>query len=184
MERKKQIRREMIVARNQLLELNGFQNSKDITQHLFQLKEYQEATQLLLYIDYNREVSTKDIFLSGIQEGKQIYCPKITGNEMKFYKVEQLDQLERGYQGILEPIGLVGWCYRKTEKPIAIVPGVAFDYDNNRLGYGKGFYDRFLSENQQVKTIGLAHHIQILNQIPVDNYDKPVDILITEKGIV
>lgn len=149
------------------------------------LKEYNDSDTILLYKAYNNEVDTDKLFLKALSDGKKIAYPKselvdgIPG--MDFYYIDSLNQLSAGYKGIMEP-DIYKYNLKKYDgsKALCIVPGVVFDEDCNRIGYGKGFYDRFLNNNTNIISIGLAFSLQVIEKINTEANDVPVDILITE----
>lgn len=114
--------------------------------------------------------------------GKKVAVPKvIVDNFMKFYYIDSLKSLTPGAYGILEP---EAYPQREAckEHALVILPGVAFDRQGNRIGYGKGFYDNYLSTHPQYHRIGLAFSAQCVDFIPADCHDIRVEAVITEKG--
>jgi 5-formyltetrahydrofolate cyclo-ligase len=132
-------------------------------------------------------VQTGKIFEDAIKRGKRVYYPKSDGltNTMQFYRVDNITKLESGYKGIKEPREIESARYRlnKKEDTLMLVPGVAFDISGYRLGYGKGFYDRFLSSRRQISTMALSFSEQIIDEIPHDDFDIKMDKIVTEKII-
>ena len=102
---------------------------------------------------------------------------------MEFYQVVSIKQLESGYKGIKEPVVNERYLYRfeRSEDTLVIVPGVAFDANGYRVGYGKGFYDRFLKDKRQMTVIGLCFSGQLVEEIPHDEHDIKMDKIITEE---
>ena len=129
-------------------------------------------------MDYKQEVGTKAIIKKAWELGKEVAVPKIVGNEMQFFYIKQFSDLTDGYKGILEPTTLQR---ADTEDGLVIMPGVAFDKRKNRIGYGKGFYDRFLNDHRQLHTIALCFTCQMVENIPIDEYDIRPQVLITEE---
>lgn len=155
-------------------------DSNLIINSLMSTKEYLNSNQVFSYVSYNKEVVTKT-FIEQSFKGKKIAVPKIIGEEMFFYYINSLDELEEGVQGILEPAA----CPENEAIPEAddlfVVPGLAFDRNKNRIGYGKGYYDKYFQKynNIHFQKIALAFDFQILEQIPVNDYDIKVDGIIT-----
>ncbi len=137
---------------------------------------YQQAKTLYGYLPYNQEVRTTAMLQQALLEGKRVAVPKIYGDEMKFIYLDDLSQVAKGYSGIPEPIqdGPV------ADDPTALVlmPGLAFDAQGHRVGYGGGFYDRFLEKEPNHPTIALCYEFQMLPELPVQEYDVPVDCVI------
>ncbi|MDE6220809.1 MAG: 5-formyltetrahydrofolate cyclo-ligase, partial [Lachnospiraceae bacterium] len=142
---------------------------------------------ILLYADYCREVMTRGIFEDALLHRKRIYFPRVDKltNTMEFYQVISIRQLERGYRDILEPGEDMRTRYQfhPKEDTLAILPGVAFDTSGYRIGYGKGFYDRFLANKRQLSTMALAFACQIVDEIPRDKHDIKMDKIVTEEII-
>lgn len=185
METKAEIRKRMLEARNRLTVDEIAAKSGAILQKAIQTPEYINARNILLYASFNSEVATQGIFDDAIAHGKRVYFPKPDRftNDMEFYQVLSLDQLEKGYMGISEPSENEEFRYRfnSNEYTLAIVPGVAFDMSGNRIGYGKGYYDKFLSNmEQQLPTVALAFSCQIADALPCEAYDVKIDKVITE----
>lgn len=137
---------------------------------------YQQAKTLYGYLPYNQEVRTTAMLQQALSDGKRVAVPKIYGDEMKFIFLDDLSQVEKGYSGIPEPIkdGPV------ADDPTALVlmPGLAFDAQGHRVGYGGGFYDRFLEKEPNHPTVALCYEFQMLPELPVQEYDVPVDCVI------
>ena len=138
------------------------------------------------FVSFGGEVNTHQIINRAISDGKIICVPKIqskiTGIEI--FKINSLAELKSGYYGILEPLEK---CPKVDSKNIdlIIMPGVAFDRQGGRIGYGAGFYDRFLSEmNRKVNKIALAYNLQVLDEVPVTELDVLIDGIITEEEII
>lgn len=136
-------------------------------------KEYAEAKTIYGYMPYNQEVRTVPILEQALADGKRVAVPKVYGDEMRFLYVTDLTQMEKSDFGIPEPVadGPV------ADDPTALVlmPGLAFDKEGHRIGYGGGFYDKFLEEEPDHPTVALCYEFQVLPEIPVDAHDIPVD---------
>ena len=146
--------------------------------------EYEEADNILLYADYRHEVMTREIFEDAVLRKKKVFFPKSNENGiMEFYQVVSVKQLESGYKGIKEPVVDERYLYRfkRSEDTLIIVPGVAFDAKGYRVGYGKGFYDRFLKDKRQITVMGLCFSSQVVEEIPYDEHDIKMDKIITEE---
>ena len=142
---------------------------------------YKCCSQILLYASMTDEISTWDIAKKALADGKKLLYPKCEGDhEMNFYYVSSPDELTPGMFGIPEPSDKE--LYRPANGDICIVPGLAYDKFGYRLGYGRGFYDRFLSEFGGV-TVGLCYSSFIESGLPRGKYDIKTDVLLTEKGV-
>jgi 5-formyltetrahydrofolate cyclo-ligase len=187
METKKEIRKRMLDVRKGLTKDEVKSKGNLIIQKVLKTPEYDEADNVLIYADYCNEVGTQPIFEDALLRGKRVYYPKSDKftNTMEFYRITSLKQLESGYMGILEPRENESLRYRlnRKEDTLIIVPGVAFDISGYRLGYGKGFYDRFLVNKRQISTMALAYSCQIVDELPHDTYDIKMDKIVTEEII-
>ena len=137
---------------------------------------YKQAKTVYAYLPYNQEVRTVPLVLQAWKDGKQVAVPKIYGEEMRFLYITDMAQVAPGYSGIPEPIedGPV------AEDPTALVlmPGLAFDKEGHRIGYGGGYYDRFLAQEPDHPTIALCYAFQVVPEIPTADFDIPVDQVI------
>ena len=179
---KDNIRKELKKIRNSLSKEYVLDKSKIIERYLFELKEFKKSSTVLFYVSYNNEVFTHDMIKRCLGE-KEIVVPiSNTKNEtLILSKLENWEDLVKGPYGILEPKKIIEISLNKID--LIIVPGVSFDEKGNRLGHGKGYYDKLLQKTN-AKKIGLAFECQIVNQIPTDENDIPVDMIITEKRII
>lgn len=158
------------------------QACEQIAERLFQTEEWERAYSIAITIANEREVHTKHIIEKAWKEGKKVAVPKCRPSDrsMVFRMITDFNQLESVYCGLLEP---------KTDATEAagdfdmmIVPGVAFDLDGYRIGYGGGYYDRYL-QGFEGPTISLLLAEQLISAIPRDEYDIPVNILILPNGV-
>lgn len=180
MEAKKHIRKEVFARRRETPEQDIRNGSRRIFSQVVQLPEYREASVIYAYMDYNREVMTREFIEKAWREGKRVAVPRVVGQDMIFYLLESFDQLEEGYYGIPEPVSGV---LADTAEALMIVPGVAFDEQRRRIGYGGGFYDRYLSRHRRHTTVAVAFEFQIFQELPAEPTDIRPEILITEKRI-
>ncbi len=134
---------------------------------------YRNAKTIYGYLPYNQEVRTVPMLEQALSDGKKVAVPKVYGDEMKFIYLTDLTQVETGYSGIPEPIAddPIG------DDPTALVlmPGLAFDKEGHRIGYGGGFYDKFLAAEPDHPTIALCYDFQMVPYLPTEEFDIPVD---------
>ena len=175
---KDELRKEIRTKRCELDEDTVRNSATAIWNRLKELKEFKITSRIYVYHAFRNEVDTCNIIQYGFDHGIEICLPKIHDKTMDFYKITSYKQLKKGYMGILEPDETA----RKVElhHGIVIVPGTAFDNNCNRMGYGGGYYDRFLYKNPNLTKIGIAYDFQIFDTIPVESYDIPMDYVITE----
>lgn len=187
METKKEIRKEMCKKREALSLETVKQKSAEIQKKVLQIPEYKEADHILLYADFRHEVMTKDLFMAAIRDKKKVYFPKCqrNGNHMDFYQVISVMQLEDGMWGVKEPRedNQHKYHYFQEENTLAIVPGVAFDIQGYRIGYGKGYYDTFFADKRAVTLVGLAYAQQLSDKVPHEQHDLKMDKIVTEEII-
>lgn len=134
---------------------------------LINLKEVQESNTILIYVSFRDEVDTFNIIKYFIDK-KLVAVPKVNKDTMDFYYINSLNDLSPGNYNILEPT--TSTKVTNFNNSICIVPGLCFDKNNYRLGYGKGYYDKFLS-NKNIYTIGLSYKETIIEKLPIDKYD-------------
>lgn len=153
-----------------------------ISSRFFALPEYKKAKVVFVYVSKPIEVDTFKIIRQALADGKAVAAPRcIPGSfEMEFYYIHTLQDLEKGTFGVLEPIPDAARKVARGEKGLCVVPGLAFDSSGFRLGYGKGYYDRFLSGFHGI-TVGICYNSCVQLELPHGYFDKPVDILVTER---
>ena len=137
---------------------------------------YKNAATIYGYLPYNQEVRTVPMLEQALRDGKKVAVPKVIGDDMKFIYMTDLSLVEAGYAGIPEPVadGPV------ADDPTALVlmPGLAFDPAGHRIGYGGGFYDRFLATEPDHPTIALCYDFQMLPNLETEEFDIPVDCVL------
>ena len=136
---------------------------------------YHDAEKILVYISAKGEVDTHTLIEEMLEAGKMLYAPKIEGKRFQAYPFQTMSELQAGPFGILEP----PHGEAEIHFDLILVPGLAFDKRGHRIGYGQGFYDRFLKKATGLK-IGLAFQEQMLDEIPIDDQDVPVDLVLTD----
>lgn len=187
MDSKTEIRKKILEIRKRMTDDEVASKSAAIVQKVIKTPEYEEADNILLYADYCREVMTRGIFDDAILRKKRVYFPRADSltNTMEFYQIVSVRQLKRGYMDILEPKEDMQSRYKfhSREDTLIIIPGVAFDTSGFRIGYGKGFYDRYLVGKRQLSTMALAYACQIVDEIPRDEHDIRMDKIVTEEII-
>lgn len=149
--------------------------SMDLTEQFCAHPLYQEAKTVFAYLSYNQEVRTDALIARAWADGKKVAVPKIIGDEMVFLSLEEGDPIAEGYKGIPEPVKEI-----PLSDPTALVllPGLAFDPMGHRLGYGGGFYDRFLSTEPH-PTIALCFDFQMLDYLDTEDHDIPADVVLS-----
>ncbi|MDD2972441.1 MAG: 5-formyltetrahydrofolate cyclo-ligase [Lachnospiraceae bacterium] len=195
MGKKEQIRKQILSVREAMSQEDFMKKSAIITAKLLQDSYYREAEELLIYVDYHHEVQTRPLIEQAWRDGKRVFCPKVIppkeDRRMEFYEIFALSDLETGYQGILEPKeqSIHKWMAEdhisgSDPKSLMIMPGVAFDPERNRIGYGGGYYDRFLERySMYFYTIAICFACQITGQIHGDAYDRKPQKVYTDAAV-
>lgn len=181
--RKWLLRQEMSERRNKLPRELLETKSKQLFEQLSKQEIYQKANEIYSYVSFRSEVDTWDFHRKVLSDGKKLMLPKvISKTEMTFFEVADLNQLEKGYMGILEP----GLSCKKSQisfsNPLMLVPGLAFDPMFYRMGYGGGYYDRYLEKNKgRFITCGICLSLQLIENVPHEIHDFRMDYIVTEK---
>ena len=177
----KQELRQRIRSQKRSMSLDEIEKkSERIFEKLENLKIWKEMELVYSYVSYNQEVQTAKRMEQWMATGKRIAVPKVVGEDIRFYEIESMNQLQKGYQNILEPNSekIV-----EGEAGIVLMPGLAFDRSPHRLGYGGGFYDRYLQrwKGTSLTKIALCYSYQLLEAIPFEEHDYQMDVILTEK---
>ncbi len=173
------IRSDILKRRIALGKEEVLNNSSLIVSRICSLREFVSAKTVLLYASVKGEPNI--IPLINTATGKRFALPKVKGDELILYEVSKEDDLKSGAFGIPEPHG--GKEISPDEVDLIAVPGIAFDREGYRLGWGKGYYDRLLKRAGAFK-LGVAHSFQVLERLPRDPWDVPVDAVVTEKELI
>lgn len=180
---KKEIRKNMIKLRDSFDcdELNKL--SRQIVKNVINWTKYKVSNTIMLYSSIKSEVRINDLIKKGIEDKKIVMLPKTIKDDKELFPciIEDINELEVGNYGILEPKG--NKVLDKDSIDIILVPGVAYDYNGFRIGYGAGYYDRFLKDYKGIKA-GVCYSFQVIDDVFHDSYDINMDYLITEKGII
>ena len=173
---KKQLRKTIRERKQAMLPEEIEEKSRILGEKFAASEAYKAATTIYGYLPYNQEVRTTAMLQRAMDEGKRIAVPKVYGDEMRFLYLDDLSQVEKGYAGIPEPIadGPV------ADDPTALVlmPGIAFDPQGHRIGYGGGFYDKFLAAEPNHPTLALCYDFQVFPLLETEEFDIPVDAVL------
>lgn len=184
---KKRMRENTLNTRNSMAAEEIADKSRIIFQRLINFWPYKESENIFSYLSFGSEVATKDIIDYSIAKEKKVsipLCIKET-KEMVACSFSTWQDLSKGTYGILEPNKQSLRIIDRTTIDLILVPGVAFDKIGNRIGYGAGYYDRFLNRtNKNTCTIALAFSLQMVPKISRGIFDVPLDYIITEDGII
>lgn len=173
---KKALRKRIREQKRAMTQLQIEEASRKLTEQFLATEAYRKAKTLYGYLPYNQEVRTVPVLEQALADGKRVAVPKVYGEEMRFIYLTDLSQVETGYAGIPEPI---------SDGPIAddptalvLMPGLAFDKEGHRIGYGGGFYDKFLSAEPTHPTVALCYAFQMVEYLPTEEFDVPVDCVL------
>lgn len=174
-----------IFVKNERLNMSTQDNinySVIIADKILSMPEFSYNHDIYTYMSFRNEVNTDYLISQCLLAGKNTAVPKVYGEDMIFYQILNTTNLCEGYMGIKEPSGNLP--VMDTHKGIIIVPGMVFDRKGNRAGYGKGFYDRYLAKNPDLIKIGIAFNFQIVDEIETNQFDIPMDYIITEQEFI
>ncbi|MBM4002620.1 MAG: 5-formyltetrahydrofolate cyclo-ligase [Planctomycetes bacterium] len=185
-QRKKEIREKAHAARN--AQENKDELSRRIVDRFVKLPEYHRAGTVMFYVDVRSEVRTRQHFPQALSSGKRIVIPYCVDGELELFHLESMDELELGMYRILEPKPELRSVPHKKVRieslDLIMVPGVAFDRQGGRSGHGKGYYDKLLEHaRQDAPLVALAFECQIFDDIPTQEHDVYMDMVITESTI-
>ena len=181
METKKDIRKRILEVRSRMSENERWAKShiicKTVTTHPFFLA----AKNIYCYLPVKGEVDTREIVQVAWELGKNVAAPRILGDEMEFFYFQSYEELEVDKYNI--PAPKPGNAAVTEASALVIVPGAVFDKQRHRIGYGKGYYDRFLARHTNCNTIAIGFDLQVLEHIPCEAHDRCPELLITEEKI-
>lgn len=176
---KQELRQQLKAIRAELSEISI--SSEKIARWLVEAPFFKDAKTILLYRSYHHEVMTDSIWRACREAGKRTLFPKcISKTEMIAVKAEGETDFQKGMYGIMEPVG--NSPFSKEEIDLILVPGIGFDKEKYRIGYGAGYYDRYLSDYRGV-TVGLCYEKLCLETVFPDVYDVKLSYVVTEQGI-
>ncbi|MEO0796038.1 MAG: 5-formyltetrahydrofolate cyclo-ligase [Verrucomicrobiota bacterium] len=175
------LRRIALARRSSLQPQERQDRNAQIRHRLTAVPEFASAKSILFYVSFGEEVDTHEL-MKGCFGRKTVLVPRVEGDVLHVHEMQSLDDLQPGSFGILEPAPNTPEVDPSIAE-IVVVPGAAFDLRGNRIGYGKGYYDRLLEGVSAVK-IGLAFDRQMMETIPVEDHDIPMDILVTNERLL
>lgn len=209
-DRKKAVRRAALAARDALGGDERKAGSLLLTERILGHQWFYRAEDLLCFVSYGSEIDTREILSEALRRGKRVYVPRVLAEAgercedgggqrpgkdagqpgkdvgqagMEFFRIDSLDQLRKGYKGIMEPSGASEKYVctpERAERTLMLMPGAAFDCFRNRIGYGGGFYDRYLGDRPalQQRTIAVGFKCQMVEEIPTESTDiRPCQVI-------
>ncbi len=200
---KKTCRQELMKRRDMTLQKERDEWNKMLRARITSTKEYADATVIFTYVSFGSEADTGWVIRHAIENGKQVYVPTVIDKRvMKFYRIGSLSELFRNKMGILEPIPSeenlflperdIAGNHELFDHALLLIPGVGFDREGSRLGYGRGYYDRYLKNlrteikknSGDMNMMGVCYQNQLSIHIPVNEMDEPVDLICTENELI
>ena len=173
---KKELRRAIRERKRAMTEEEIVSRSEKLGVLFAQSEAYKNAKTIYGYLPYNQEVRTVPMLEQALKDGKKVAVPKVYGDEMKFLYLDDLTKVSKGYAGIPEPIA--DGPVADDETALVLMPGLAFDPQGHRIGYGGGFYDKFLAAEPNHPTLALCYEFQLLPELDTEEHDIPVDTVL------
>ena len=170
---KTELRKTIRARKRAMTEAEITEKSEALGRLFVNSEEYRAARSIYGYLPYNQEVRTVPMLERALRDGKRVAVPKCYGDEMRFIWMEDLSLVEKGYANIPEPIA--DGPVADDETALVLMPGLAFDPQGHRIGYGGGFYDKFLAREENHPTLALCYDFQVLDHLETEEFDIPVD---------
>ena len=170
------LRRQIREKKRAMSEEEIISRSEKLGELFVQSEAYRTAKTVYAYLPYNQEVRTVSMLEQALRDGKRVAVPKVYGNTMKFIYLEDLSKVAKSDMGIPEPVADAPVAEDQTA--LVLMPGLAFTKRGDRMGYGGGFYDRFLAEEPGHPTLALCYDFQIVDSLPTESFDIPVDTVL------
>ena len=178
---KDQLKQSILEKRNSLSIDEVLEKSRQIETNLFGLEQYIKSRTVMYFVSFGNEVYTHAMIKKALSN-KTVVVPKVSHYEIEPSLIIDFENLIPGKFGILEPIETMRIAYKNID--LVLVPGIAFDLDGHRIGYGFGYYDKFLKKVPKAVKIGLAFDFQVVDIIPRETHDVPVDLIVTDERVV
>lgn len=155
------------------------ERDETIIHKVLSLPVWQQAHTVALTLSLDLEVNTRPLIDAALEAGKSVLVPKVTKQGLTFHEIKTFSELHPGVMGILEPTTMES----DLDIDVCIVPGRVFDRSGYRIGWGGGYYDRFLATYDGA-TIAIAYGVQVLDEIPIEPHDIPVELIVTEREMI
>ena len=185
---KENLRRYILRLRDRQTSLEVEQKSEDITDQVLHLHEFVRARGIACYVSKGTEVDTRVLIRTALQQEKRVLIPVVKKGDVELFFSEIHDlgkELAPGTFGILEPKPEFVRPVNLDAIDLIFVPGIVWDREGYRLGWGRGYFDRAIKKlPPHVKSAGLAFNLQLINQVPRDQFDVPVDMVVTESRVI
>ncbi len=179
---KKDIRDSVLFLRNSLDKKEALYISRGICNDITDLDVYDNADNICLYMSINNEVDLTYLMEQSFKDGKKVWLPRVIDKQMQFYRYDKDTKFKEGAYGIKEPDS--DEVLVPDEKTLIIMPGAVFSEDKKRIGYGGGYYDKYLSKHPECQTVAVCYELQIFPDIPSEDYDIKPQVIVTEERII
>ena len=176
---KKILRKKFISERNSLASDYRNSSTNTIFATLEEQNFFKSSEQIFIYVGFGSEITTETFIKKWINK-KQIFVPKIENGKMNLIRLKSWDELAPGHFGVLEPTSS---DYYEGKIDLVVTPSIVFDNNGYRLGYGKGYYDKYFSSREYDISVGLSYHKLLQDNVPKEYHDIKVDVIITEEKI-
>ena len=179
---KRALRREARARRDGLSPGERERMSDEVAENVMALPAVENATTVMAFSSFGSEVDTGPVIERLERDGRRVALPRVEGRDIVAVAYRSGDRVRPTSFGALEPAG--GERVAPEEIDVVIVPGLAFDRSGHRVGYGRGFYDRFLATlRPDALTVGICFSVQLRDEVPQGRDDRPVDLVVTEHGL-
>ena len=173
---KQELRQAIRARKRAMTEEDILRRSEILAEKFARSNAYRAAKTIYGYLPYNQEVRTVPMLRRALEEGKRVAVPKVYGDDMKFIYLDDLSKVAKGYAGHQEPVS--DGPVAQDETALVLMPGLAFDRAGHRIGYGGGFYDKFLAREPHHPTVALCYDFQVMDRLETEEFDIPVDLVI------
>ena len=173
---KQQLRAEVRRWKRAMTQQEILERSQDLARQFLETEQYCSARSIYGYLPFNQEVRTRPILEQALRDGKRVALPKCFGEKMRFIWMDDFDHLEVSAFGAPQPVA--DGPAADDSSALVLMPGLVFDRAGNRIGYGGGFYDRFLSREAEHPTVALCYDFQLIDRLECEKFDIPVDLVL------
>ena len=180
MSQKQEIRKFYRKLRDDMSSEEVKEKSELICRRILKSSLYREADKIYVYDPLGNEADLRPVIADAWQSRKRVAFPKVFGDEMRFFEVTDFSFLHPGTFGVREPEETTAVCWQNV---LVLTPGVSFDRSGHRIGYGKGYYDRYFSGRPDAFLLGAAYELQIADAVPAGEFDRKLQGLVTENGL-
>lgn len=178
---KKELRKEILNKRCSLNEIEVIERSQIICDRVKRTREYEAAENICLYMPIRNEVDVMFLKDDALSKGKRIWLPKVESSEMNFYYYNEETELAEGAYGIKEPVSEK--VLQPDDNTLVIMPGAVFSFKGDRIGYGGGYYDKYLEKYPMCNTMAVCYDFQLLNEIPREEHDIQPERIVSDINI-